>query len=230
MTDAPRLLLVAHGTRSAAGRRTVERLRDGVAGRLPGVDVALSWVDLLEPRPQDVLDDGVTTVVVPCFLAAGYHVRTDVAAAVTAARGVAVGTGHLGDEPEVAEALLHRLLELPGADAVVLAAAGSSDERSLAETRRLARRLSTLLSLPVVAAFATAAAPSVSEAVAGLRAGGSRRIAVASHLLAPGVFADRVAAAGADLVSEPLGAAEPLQDLLVRRYVEGVQSLSSRRR
>ena len=89
MTDAPRLLLVAHGTRSAAGRRTVERLRDGVAGRLPGVDVALSWVDLLEPRPQDVLDDGVTTVVVPCFLAAGYHVRTDVAAAVTAARGVA---------------------------------------------------------------------------------------------------------------------------------------------
>lgn len=225
MTDAPRLLLVAHGTRSAAGRATVERLRGGVAGRLPEVDVALAWVDLLEPDPRDVLDDGVTTVVVPCFLAAGYHVRTDVAEAVAGARGVAVATGHLGDEPEVAEALVARLAEVPGADAVVLAAAGSSDERSLAETRRLARRLARRLSVPMEAAFATAAAPSVPDSVAALRARGHRRIAVASHLLAPGVFADRVSRAGADLVSPPLGAAEPLVELLVRRYREGVESL-----
>jgi hypothetical protein len=45
-------------------------------------------------------------------------------------------------------------------------------------------------------------------------------VAVAPYLLAPGRFADTVAAAPADLVSAPLGAHPGLADLVLRRYDE----------
>ena len=51
-------------------------------------------------------------------------------------------------------------------------------------------------------AFGSAAAPDVPAAVAAARAGGADRVAIAPYLLAPGHFADRLAAAGADLVAD----------------------------
>ncbi|WP_346995792.1 CbiX/SirB N-terminal domain-containing protein, partial [Dietzia sp. SLG310A2-38A2] len=42
------------------------------------------------------------------------------------------------------------------------------------------------------AGFASAATPTVAEAITGFREQGHRRIAVATHLLAPGFFADRL--------------------------------------
>ena len=57
-------------------------------------------------------------------------------------------------------------------------------------------------------------------AIERLRAGGARRIAVASWFLAPGLLPDRVAdLAGPDaVVAEPLGAAPELAALIVDRY------------
>ncbi len=53
---------------------------------------------------------------------------------------------------------------------------------------------------------------------------GARRVVVASYLLAPGLFADRIAtaarAAGAAVVSAPLGAAPEVADVLLDRYTE----------
>lgn len=228
MTTAapPRLLLVAHGTRSAEGRAAVEALRDAVVAASPdGVDVALAWVDLLDPTPEDVLADGVTTVVVPCFLAAGYHVRHDVTTAVAGAPGHAVMTPHLGEGIE--RVLLERLREAgPAPDAVVLAAAGSRDPDSRAETRSLAGRLATRLGVPVEAAFASAAEPSVPAAVAAAREAGHRRVTALSLLLAPGVFADRVAECGADVVTGPFtgrstGSGE-LVRMILERYVTAI--------
>ncbi len=234
VTMRPRLLLVAHGTRSATGRRVVGRILletrkqlggAGVGGMDAGVDCRLAWVDVQEPGPARVLEDGVPTVVVPVFLARGFHVVHDVGQACAQAPGPVVQTPHLGSEPEVVRAVIQRLAEAGavgafGADAVVLAAAGSSDESSLAETRDLAATLTRVLNVPVTAAFASTAAPTVADALAEFRAHGHRRVAVATHLLAPGFFANRIAAAGGDITSEPLGAHPEIIELIVRRYRE----------
>ncbi|WP_327511496.1 CbiX/SirB N-terminal domain-containing protein, partial [Dietzia lutea] len=103
---------------------------------------------------------------------------------------------------------------------------GSSDASSIAETRALAEHLAELLRTPVTAAFASAASPTVTEAVSRLRADGHRRIAVATHLLAPGFFADRLAAAGGNITSPPLGAHPEIIDLIVRRYRENYASIA----
>lgn len=219
----PRLLLVAHGTRSSAGRRELCRLLLETRKLLPGVDCRLAWVDVQAPAPDRVLADGVPTVVVPAFLARGYHVSEDVGGACREAPGPVALSDHLGTEPEVVRALVQRLAEAGGvgafgADAVVLGAAGSRDADSRAETGALAERLAGALRVPVVPAFASAAEPTVAGAVADLRAAGHRRVAVATHLLAPGFFADRLASAGADVTSAPLGAHPEIVDLVVRRY------------
>jgi hypothetical protein len=56
-----------------------------------------------------------------------------------------------------------------------------------------------------------------------LRAG-AQRVAVATYLLAPGVFADQIRerslAAGASAVSAPLGAAPEVADVIVERYLQ----------
>ena len=237
----PRLLLVAHGTRSSEGRREIcrlllevrKRLRDGGGRPGPdghpghGVDCRLAWVDVQSPAPGRVLADGVPTVVVPAFLARGHHVIEDVGGACAAAPGPVALTDHLGADPEVVRALVQRLAEAggvgaSGADAVVLGAAGSRDAASRAETAALAETLEKVLRVPVTPAFASAAEPSVADAVAAAREAGNRRVAVATHLLAPGFFADRMAAAGADIVSTPLGAHPEIVSLVVRRYSQNV--------
>lgn len=227
----PRLLLVAHGTRSAAGRRVLGRVLLEARKQLPGVDCRLSWVDVQSPGPGRILADGTPTVVVPAFLARGFHVTHDVGQACRDAPGPVVQTPHLGAEPEVVRALVQRLAEAGavgafGADAVVLGAAGSRNESSLAETAELAQTLSGLLGTPVTSGFASAARPTVAEAVERFRAEGRRRIAVATHLLAPGFFADRMAAAGGEITSPPLGAHPEIVDLIARRYRENSASIA----
>ena len=88
----------------------------------------------------------------------------------------------------------------------MLAAAGSSDPAAIASVRAQADLLAAELTAPrgstvVAPGFGSAAAPNVAEprwpppAAAG-------RVAIAPYLLAPGHFADRLAAAGADLVAD----------------------------
>lgn len=228
----PRLLLVAHGTRSSTGRRELGRLLLETRKRLVDVPCRMAWVDVQAPGPDRVLADGVPTVVVPVFLARGYHVTEDVASACRRAPGPVALTPHLGAEPEVIRALVQRLAEAGatgafGADAVVLGAAGSKDESSLAETRALAETLGGLLRVPVRAAFASTATPTVADAVTGFQKAGHGRIAVATHLLAPGFFADRMSAAGADIATAPFGAHPEIIDLLVRRYHENAAPISA---
>lgn len=227
----PRLLLVAHGTRSATGRRELGRLLVEARKRLDGVVCRLGWVDVQSPGPDRILADATPTVVIPAFLARGYHVTEDVGGACRRAPGPVALAPHLGAEPEIVRALVQRLAESGavgafGADAVVLGAAGSRDESSLAESRDMASTLSRLLSVPVTAAFASTATPTVLDAVTDLRDRGHRRIAVATHLLAPGFFADRLATAGADVTSPPLGAHPEIVDLIVRLYRENAAQMA----
>ena len=92
--------------------------------------------------------------------------------------------------------------------------------QALADVERTASTLAATTGLPVRTGYLSAAAPTVAEAVAAARATGVRPVAVASYLLAPGFFADRLGQVGADLVTAPLLPHPALADLVLRRYDE----------
>jgi sirohydrochlorin ferrochelatase len=233
---APTLVGVAHGTQDPRGAATVAALLDRVRALRPGLETRAAYVEIASPSIQDAARDIAGPVVVlPLLLAGGYHAGVDIPRAVAdVGADAAVGevptgdvrtgdvrTGDvLGPDPLLAEALRDRLREAGWrrGDAIVLAAAGSSDPAAVTATEAQARLLADLVGAPVVAAFASAAAPSVSEAVAALRAAGADRVALASYLLAPGHFQSRLAAAGADVVSAPLGSHAAVARLVLARY------------
>ncbi|WP_406708169.1 sirohydrochlorin chelatase [Streptomyces halobius] len=106
-----------------------------------------------------------------------------------------------------------------GRTAVVLAAAGSRAARSADDTARTARLLSARLGgIPVLPAYASAATPTVAEAVRILTARGHDRIAVASCFTAPGRFAAQCAAAAPGTAAAPLGDHPALARLVLHRY------------
>jgi sirohydrochlorin ferrochelatase len=157
-------------------------------------------------------------VIVPLLLSTGYHLTADITgAAATAGARVA---GPLGPDELLLTALTARLAEagVPGGTPVVLAAAGSSDPSAAADVQKQADLLAERLGVPVVGAFATAARPSVPEAVGELRQRTGQPIAVASYLLAPGHFQDQLHDSGADWVTEPLGGHPALAGLVIERY------------
>jgi sirohydrochlorin ferrochelatase len=217
------LVAVAHGTRAPEGPVVLAALLDSVRELLPGVDVRVAYVDVISPTLSSVLAGlpaGVRPVVVPMFLASGYHVRVDVPSAVESDGGRAVVTPALGPDPAVVAAVESRLRSAgPLPDAVVLAAAGSSDQDALAEVSVAAGLLSSSLGgVPVVPAYVTTASPSVPEAVASLRSAGYATVGVASYLLAPGLFQQRLDSVGADLVAPPIGVHPLVAGLIAARF------------
>ncbi|HSV64832.1 MAG TPA: sirohydrochlorin chelatase [Mycobacteriales bacterium] len=218
----PTLLAVAHGSRDRRGAAAVEALLDRVRALRPGLPVRLAYVELAAPLLPDVLAelDGDPAVVVPLLLAAGYHTKADIRGRVPAGTPVAPA---LGPHPLLARALAGRLRGAgwrPG-EPVVLAAAGSGDGESVAAARTTARLLTGLTGSPAVAAFAASARPGIPAAVTALRARyPGQRVAVAAYLIAPGRFADAVAAVPADVRGEPLGAHDAVAALVLRRYDE----------
>lgn len=203
---APVLLAVAHGTRSAAGQAQIRDLVDRVACRRPDLDVRLAYVDVQQPRVGAAIQ-GLDAVVVPLLLSSGYHVRVDIAEAVAANNAVA--TAPLGPDPALVRSLEARIT---GADAVVLAAAGSSDPAWRADIAAVAGRLGAHV------AYASGTELRVPEVVARLRAEGARRITIAAYLLAEGLFYSSLHRAGADVVTPPLCADPAVVDLVLARY------------
>ena len=176
-------------------------------------------------------------MVLPLLLTAAYHSDADLPALLVEAGRprprLRISYGEpLGPHAGLLRGLERRLAEAdplaataPGETAVVLAAAGSSRPDANAAVAGVAvdwQRARGWHS--VVPAYASAAAPTPGEAVAGLLRGGARRVVVASYLLAPGVFADQVRnrslAAGAGAVSDPLGAAPEVADVVIERYLQ----------
>jgi sirohydrochlorin ferrochelatase len=144
-------------------------------------------------------------------------------------------TDILGLEPGFLDVLDRRLREalrsarVRELDALVLAAAGSSDPLANQAVARLARVWGARHKLPVMAAFASSAPPASGEAVRAFRSEGRRHVAVASLFLAPGFLPDRAAdlalEAGAVAVSEPLGCDPELARTILARYAVGAVEL-----
>ncbi|WP_327091885.1 sirohydrochlorin chelatase [Nonomuraea sp. NBC_01738] len=205
------------------GERTLERLTRLVRAQRPGHRVELAYLELSRPLLADLLPAlrGPVTVV-PLLLAAGYHVRTDLPRLLAAHPGVRLA-GHLGSDALLTDALIRRLRARLGGppgpgDTVLLGAAGSGDPSALAEVRQAARLLSAGLGREVLAAYASAGAPTVADALSGARGG---RTVIASYLLAPGHFHGRLLAHGVP-VTEPLGADPGVAALVWRRHDEAV--------
>jgi sirohydrochlorin ferrochelatase len=210
------LVIVAHGTRDPAGARVAARLTDAVRAALGGVRVELAFADVRGPTVADVLGALPGPVVVlPAFLAAGYHVRVDLPEQLAGFPGAMLATP-LGPSRAMVAAVHDRLVEAGyrRGDRVVLAAAGSSDPLAHADVRHAALRLSARLDTEVHIGYCATAEPRLPQAIAQLPG----RVAVASWLLAPGLFHRTAAESGADVVSAPIGAHPLAVDLIVRRY------------
>lgn len=226
---SPVLVVCAHGTDDPDGRAAVEAIRAAVAERLPGVRVELAYVDVQEPELGGVVDDlvasGEHVVVVPVLLTLGFHTEVDVAEAVGRHPGRAVSTGPLGPHPLLEAALVDRLREANVADgtAVVVGVAGSSRPEAVGVARGIVERVQGMWRGPVTLGFLAAAEPSVASAVESARRTGP--VAVASYLVGRGFFQRKLARAGADVVTEPLGAHPGLIDVVAERYLDGAASL-----
>jgi len=226
--NGPTLLAVAHGSRHPGATATIKALARQVERFAPVLDIQVAFVQHAEPSLADALDAaGPDVVIVPLLLSAGYHLSTDIAGAVTAIDTAITATGNrprvagpLGPDPLLVTALAGRLDEarVPAGTPVVLAAAGSSDPQAAADVKDQANLLAVELGVPVVAAFCAAGRPTVAEAVASLRARTRSRVCVASYLLAPGYFQDRLSECGADWVTAPLGAHPAMAALVIDRY------------
>jgi sirohydrochlorin ferrochelatase len=215
----PALLLVAHGTRDPAGPIVTERVAARVRRALPGVPVAVGFADVRRPSIADALATlPGPCVAVPMFLAAGYHVRVDVPEQLRG-RDVQLAEA-FGPDPALIATSAERLRDagLRDGDAVVLAVAGSSDPAANADSATAARRLGRTLGRPITLATVAAGGPRVDDVVPALRAAGAQRVAVASWLLAPGLFQRRLDGCGADVVAAPLADHATVVDLVISRY------------
>lgn len=208
------ILACAHGTIDLRGRAAVGALVAEARRLGGGTRVRAAYVDVQPPTPVRALERYPGPVVlVPLLLSRGYHVRVDVTGAARERPGAGVAPP-LGAGDEVVQVLALRLTEAAGApragDRVVLAAVGSSDPRVCAEIEGVAEALSERTGWDVAPAYLRVATPRLGETIAAARRDpGTRRVVVATYLLAPGVLADKVASCGADVVGAPLLASRP---------------------
>lgn len=236
--SAPVLIALAPGCRDPRPARTVRDIAAATKRLRPDLMVEVAFFDHVKPNVDTVVDRLMTKghtefVVVPLLLNSSYQALVDVPAAVQqaactrpeiairVANVIGTGAGLLAILDDRLRAALKsaRVREL---DALVLAAAGSSDARANASVSRLARLWSAQHKLPTSVAFASAAPPSTGEAVRDWRRQGRRHVAVGSLFIAPGVLTDRASVlaleAGAVAVSAPLGAHSELGRLALARY------------
>lgn len=120
------LLLVAHGARNPAWAAPFQRLQERLRTLQPDSPVALAYLELMTPAPeqalQELADTGVQRVeVLPMFLGGAGHVQRDLAPLLEAAKArlgleILVHPA-LGEQPAMLEAMAQLCLHLlePGA-------------------------------------------------------------------------------------------------------------------
>lgn len=226
------LVGIAHGTSSPIGTNLISALIEAVVASHPEVDVALGYVDVQQPDTKmtlDLLTDGRAAVVVPLLLSSGYHVHVDLKNEVDSRtdRKVLLAKA-LGPDHRLIELLKRRLAQIgfTESDRVVLAVAGSSDERAVSGCEIVRSALSEATGQNVTIGYLSAMKPSLPDAIKAARAyHPTQRIVVSSYLLAPGHFQTLIERASADLFTPPLLAPnEPIPEEVVEivfdRYEE----------
>jgi len=244
----PALLLVGHGSRSAAGVEEYFALAERVRALAPGLLVGTGFLELAPPPISVAVTDLVAAgardiAVVPLVLFDAGHAKTDVPASIQRARidhpGVRLRYGRaLGVHPDLLAIVDERLdAEIPSQDrartAVLLVGRGSSDPDANADLAKAARLFWEGRSYPLVeAAFVGITAPRVPEGLARLCRLGARRIAVVPYFLFTGVLEERIRSSAATFAAEHpdvavtvtryLGPDDRVAALVLDRYAEAV--------
>ena len=242
----PALLVVGHGTKSAAGCAQFGELVDLVQLRAPWADVAGGFLELAPPPIQDavrrLVEAGHRSIdVVPLVLVAAGHSKGDIPAALEREKlrhpGLSFRYGRpLGPHPDLL-ALAERRLEalvpraLWGDTAVVLVGRGATDPDANAEVAKTARLLQEGRGIGTVeTAFVSLAEPSVPAGLDRALRLGYRRVVVLPWFLFAGVLPDRIVAQSAAWAAEHpgvevlsgdlLGPGEELAGVVLERWAE----------
>jgi sirohydrochlorin ferrochelatase len=246
--ERPALLIVGHGSRSAAGVAEYWRLASVVRDQAPELTVGCGFIELADPDLDTAVDDlvgaGATSVVAgPLILLGAGHLKNDGPAALHRGRHRHPSVRFryardLGIHPLVLAVAEDRVREAVGDDdpattAVVLVGRGSSDPDANADLYKVARLLWDSRGLGMVEpAFVSLAPPDVAGALERCRRLGATRIAVAPYFLFTGVLVERIRAQTAAWAeAHPdvdvrhgghLGADPRVATLLLERYREAL--------
>lgn len=243
--SAPALVMIAHGSADHRVAHVTHALRTALAELRPELAVHAAFFDKCPPSPSQIVsrlaDAGVhEAVFVPLELPHAIDADPAVTALVASCRDTVpdmnfVASRPIGPEISLLTILDERLraslaaarvLELDG---LVLSTASSGDVRGAALLARRARQWSTHHRLPCLTAVADGTGPSVTQAIQGLRSQGRRHIAVGSFFLTADAHfhgqADLAHRGGAVAVSEPIGPAREVLDLVLARYAFAAMEL-----
>ena len=248
MADRPPLLLVGHGSRSAAGVAEYWELARVVADAAPELDVGCGFIELAAPDLDTAIDrlverGAASVVAVPLVLLGAGHLKDDGPAALHRGRhrhpGVRFAYArHLGLHPSVLAVAEDRIRAAvgegdPARTAVVVVGRGSSDPDANADLYKVARLLWDSRGLALVEpAFVSLAPPDVPAALERCRLLGAAEIVVVPYFLFTGILVDRItrqvgAWAGANptvpvRAGPHLGADPRVARLVLERYREAL--------
>ncbi|MDQ6797217.1 MAG: sirohydrochlorin chelatase, partial [Actinomycetota bacterium] len=248
MNTHPALLVVGHGSRSAAGVAEYWKLADVVRSQAPDLDVGCGFIELARPDLDTAIDDlvagGATSVVAsPLILLGAGHLKNDGPAALHRGRHRHPGVRFhyardLGIHPLVLSVAQDRIAEVlspddPADTAFVVVGRGSSDPDANADLYKVARLLwDATGSSMVEPAFISLAPPAVPAALDRCLRLGATRIAVVPYFLFSGVLVDRINDQAAEwAAAHPgievrhgahLGADPRIATLLLDRYGEAL--------
>ncbi|RAO53104.1 Sirohydrochlorin cobaltochelatase [Micromonospora noduli] len=241
------LVIVGHGTRSAAGVEQFAALVERVRGRGDIGDVEGGFIELSRPPLTDAVGALVARghralVALPLVLTGAGHGKGDIPAAMAREQQRHSGLSYRYGRPLGPHPLLHEALEqridaaLAGADRagtepagadragtwVALIGRGSTDPDANAEVAKVARLLWEGRGYAgVEPGFISLAQPSVPAVLERLRRLGARRIVVAPYFLFAGVLPDRIVAQSAEFA-----AAHPDLDVRVAEVIGDCDALA----
>jgi sirohydrochlorin cobaltochelatase len=233
------LLLVAHGSVCAGSAREVDALASLVSDALPGVAVAVGYLEMSEPPAGPVVDELVAAgcrrvVVLPLMLLGAGHAKSDVPAVVQEARlrhphiDLPFGAP-LGVTRAPVELLGKAVVASGGAGLpLLLVARGTSDPDANAEACKAGRLLAEWTGAPFAyVGFSGVTDPAVPEAAQVFARLGFGRLAVAWWFLGHGKLIERgrhdlarfAHQTGVQIVDAGhLGAKPALVPVIVERY------------
>ncbi len=208
MTGHDALLVVGHGSRSAAGVAEYWKLADVVRAQAPDLAVGCGFIELARPDLDTAVDDlvaaGATSIVAsPLILLGAGHLKNDGPAALHRGRHrhprvVFHYARDLGIHPLVLSVARDRITEVVGTDdaastAVVVVGRGSSDPDANADLYKVARLLCDAEGVGMVEpAFVSLASPAVDAALDRCLRLGAARIAVVPYFLFTGILVARI--------------------------------------
>jgi sirohydrochlorin ferrochelatase len=246
--DAPALLLVGHGSRSAEGVAAYWEFADVVRAEAPELQLGCGFIELAEPDLETAIGRlvaaGASSVAaVPLVLLGAGHMKNDGPATLARARerhpAVTFAYGReLGIHPAPLAVAAERIAATtkgwpPERTAVVVVSRGSSDPDANADLFKVGRLLWDNRGAEwVEPAFVSLAPPSVADSLERCRQLGAARIAVVPYFLFTGVLVARIAAQGAEWAAAhpdiavrtgaELGPDPRLARLVLERYREAL--------